>query len=96
MQIHTVDDFDAALARGPYADGGYPVYFVTAYGCVLSFAVAIDEAEVIREALRGDLPDRQWHVVGVYVNWEDPELYCDFTNERIESAYAEELAHESE
>ena len=31
-----------------------------------------------------------WHIAGADINWEDPDLYCDHTGERIESAYAED------
>jgi len=30
-----------------------------------------------------------WRVVACEANWEDAELYCDYSGERIESAYAE-------
>jgi hypothetical protein len=30
-----------------------------------------------------------WRVVACDTNWEDGELYCDHSGERIESAYAE-------
>ena len=65
--------------------GGYPVYYVTADGGVLS-------AEAVEENLGEccDPSDSGWYVVAHDVNWEDPHLYCDHTGERIESAYAEE------
>lgn len=30
-----------------------------------------------------------WTLIGLQVNWEDPELYCDHCGDRIESAYGE-------
>jgi hypothetical protein len=29
------------------------------------------------------------------VNWEDPQLFCEECNERIESAYAEDESEEA-
>lgn len=87
--IKTVADFDSALANGPWAwPGGYPMYFVTSDGAALSFAAAEAEAELIRESIASGANDG-WRVVAVDVNWEDSELYCDHTGNRIESAYAE-------
>lgn len=64
--------------------GGYPLYYVTADGGVLS-------PEAVREnqALTNDPDDKQWYVVRAEVNYEDPDLYCEHTGERIPSAYAE-------
>ncbi len=88
--IETTDDFNLQLKRGRYIDGGYPIFFVCADGGVLSFDSAEENAELIRAAIGGPVTDKQWRVVHVEVNWEDPELYCDDSGKRIESAYAEE------
>jgi hypothetical protein len=85
-----VEEFNAALEAGPYAwPGGYPQYFITRDGAALSFQAAIDNADLIRESIADDCNDG-WQVVAIDVNWEDADLYCDHTNARIESAYAEE------
>lgn len=93
MEIRTISDFRSAIRNGPYAwPGGYPLYFVMADGEALSFAAAKAERRNILEALklfnthhlRGE-----WLPVAVEINYEDGELYCAHTNERIESAYAE-------
>lgn len=61
--------------------GGYPLYYVTADGGTLS-----PKAVIENEALcSGD--DPQWSVVAVQTNYEDTELYCDHTGERIDAAY---------
>lgn len=94
--ISTVEEFDKALQDGPYAwPGGYPLYFITSDGAALSFKAAQDEAELIREAIR-DRSDDGWRIEAVEVNWEDPSLYCDHTGDRIESAYAEDEAEDSD
>lgn len=67
--------------------GGYPLYYTTA-DCGVLCPLCVDaEAEVIAEADATN--DEQWRIVAVDVNWEDPRLYCDHCDERIESAYAE-------
>lgn len=94
-QIKTVAEFNAALESGPYAwPGGYPLYFTCADGEALSFESAKENAELIREAITdaASLSRDQWLVIDVDVNWEDSALYCAHSNERIESAYAEDKA----
>lgn len=84
-----VAQFNAALAAGPYAwPGGYPLYFVMADGEALSFKAAEAEADLIRQAIADGA--RDWMPVAIEVNWEDTELMCVHTNERIESAYSED------
>ena len=65
--------------------GGYPLYYVTKDGGVLSPEAVEENIDLCR-----DSDDPQWHVIGADVNWEDPCLYCEHTGRRIESAYAEE------
>jgi hypothetical protein len=89
MWIKTISDFRAAMRHGPWAwPGGYPCYFITSDGAALSFKSARQERRNILEAIR-DQDNSGWRIVAMDVNWEDAELYCDHTNERIESAYAE-------
>lgn len=91
---YTLEQFNEQLASGPYAwPGGYPVYFVTSDGAALSFAAAKKEAELIRASIAEKSNDG-WQVVGADINWEDPQLYCEHTGQRIESAYAEGEANE--
>jgi hypothetical protein len=85
---YTVERFDSDLEQ-PYAwPGGYPRYFITSDGAALSFKAAKEQAEQIRESIRDDMRDG-WRVVACDINYEDGALFCDHTNERIESAYAE-------
>jgi hypothetical protein len=92
----TVDAFNAELADGHYAHGGYPKYFIMADGGALSFKAAVAEQERIREAIAETVADDGWFnanapwlPIACDVNWEDAELTCDHTGARIESAYAE-------
>jgi hypothetical protein len=74
------------LAEHPYAwPGGYPLFAVTSDGAALCRHCARTERESIGTTTGSD----GWCVVGLDVNWEDPELYCDHCGGRIESAYAE-------
>lgn len=86
-------EIKTALRHGPYAwPGGYPMYFVTSCGEALSFAAVrkhwrdVCEAYIVR-GCRGN----GWLLEASAINWEDPELYCDETGERIESAYADDI-----
>lgn len=89
MLIKNIDDFNKALADGPYAwPGGYPFYFITSDGGALSFEAAKAERRQIVESIARGLDDG-WRIVARDVNWEDGDLTCDHTGERIESAYAE-------
>ena len=79
------------FARDKYAwPGGYPMFAVCADGGALSHKAVIDNYRIIYRATQNKGTDRQWEVVGVDINWEDPDLYCDHTGQRIESAYCEE------
>lgn len=92
----TPAQFEAEIESGPYAwPGGYPRYFVTADGCALSFKAAEAHKADILDALRDGVRGDSWMVAGCDVNWEDPDLYCDHTGKRIESAYAEDDAAEA-
>lgn len=86
----TLLEIKKRLRAGPYAwPGGYPLYFVTSDGAALSFAAVRKEWRSIVWAHLTNSKQCGWHIAGADINWEDPELYCDHTNERIESAYAE-------
>lgn len=89
MLINSISDFRAAVRNGPYAwPGGYPMFFVTSDGAALSFDAVKSERRNVLESIR-DHADDGWRVVGVDINWEDPDLICDHTGKRIESAYAD-------
>ena len=80
-----------ALRNGKYAwPGCYPLFFISYDGCVLSFeAVRENWREVVRSHLQASYRHSGWSLAAVEANWEDPELYCDHSGERIESAYAD-------
>ena len=75
--------------RNKYAwPGGYPLYLLTADGCALCTECGRKEFKQIAYAARHDIKRDSWKIEAACVNWEDPDLYCDHCNTRIESAYA--------
>ena len=91
MNIRTVNEFRSALEAGKWAGPGlYPVYFICLSGEPLSFEAAKENQRLIENAIRGRDQTGGWRVIGCEVNWEYPALFCSHTNERIESAYAED------
>ena len=90
MQIDTIHDFRRAIRNGAYAwPGGYPLYFVTSDGSALSFDAAKRCRRYILQAI-AHRDDRTWRVVGMDINWENTDLFCDETGARIEAAYGED------
>lgn len=55
--------------------GGYPMFYLTHDNDVLCPSCANNEQDAISAA---------------DANWEDPQMYCEECNNRIESAYAED------
>ena len=95
--ITTPRDFFDSLRRGPYTSiGCYPVYWVCEDGGALSYEACMENAaqigRAIRDSRKGCPDDKQWRVIHHEINWEDPDLTCDHTGKRIESAYAEDDA----
>lgn len=91
MKINRVDQFNLALSIGPWAwPGGYPYYFLCSDGEALSFKAAQENAGLIRDAIIANDGSGGWRVLGMDINWEDNDLYCSHTNNKIESAYGEE------
>lgn len=92
--IENFDKVQEIINYGPYAwPGGYPIYFVTADGGVLSWHAVRDELDTIADAMQnydGSPDEKQWTIIGWDINWEDDELFCDHTEKRIPSAYAED------
>ncbi len=89
--INSIADFRAAMRAGPYAwPGGYPRYFVMGDGGACSFETAKSERRQFLEALAHSCRSDQWRPIACEVNWEDSELRCDHSGQRIPSAYGEE------
>lgn len=87
--IKTVEQFDAALEDGAYAwPGGYPKYFVTHDGEALSFDAAKENRDLIAAEI-AEGANCGWRIVAVDINWEDKDMYCCHTGNKIQSAYGE-------
>src|SRR4051812_29608979 len=88
--ITNAAELKAALRAGAYAwPGGYPLYFVLQDGEALSFGAAKQNVRNILDALANPMRGNDWQVVALEINWEDADLRCAHTNERIPSAYGE-------
>jgi hypothetical protein len=86
-----LSDIKTRLRLGEYAwPGGYPCFFFTADGSVLSFATVRAEWRCVVAAHLSHDKRSGWYVDGVDVNWEDNALFDDHTGKRIESAYGED------
>jgi len=82
--------FEKHINDGPYTfPGAYPVFFITSDGAALSFDAAKDNADLVKDSIENHHNDG-WRVIAVAVNYENPDLYCDHTSQRIESAYCED------
>jgi hypothetical protein len=78
------------LRSGKYTwPGAYPLFFITSDGAALSFEAVRENLRSVLWSMKNQVNDG-WRVVQTEVNWEDGELYCEHTGERIESAYSEE------
>lgn len=71
--------------------GSYPKYWLTADGGTLSHKACRENALQIGRAMRagpGNGSDvDQWRVIGCDINWEDQDMTCAHSGERIEPAY---------
>jgi hypothetical protein len=75
--------------RNRYAwPGGYPLYVVMADGEALSCEAAKENWRAICSATICGSRDG-WQAAGADINYEDGDLYCAHSGQRIESAYAE-------
>lgn len=90
--ITTANELKACLRAGNTTDlGGYPLYFVDNGGDAVSFdAVRADLRHYLAAYLADDWMSRCDRMVACEVNYEDNQLTCVVTGERIPSAYAED------
>jgi len=65
--------------------GMYPLFYITKDCAALCPKCVNDNLELL-----SDVDDPQWYIVGVEINYESNDLYCDHCNERIESAYGDD------
>lgn len=87
--MFTVRDFIVSLREGKYSSvGSYPKFWLASDGETLSYEACRENCGRIARAIR-DNDNTGWRVVACDANWEDPDMRCAHTGERIESAYAE-------
>ena len=88
-EIVSVSDLKSAIRYGCRDKHcGYPLYFVTSDGAAISFKTAREEFPLLCDSVRTGRNDG-WRVIGVDVNYEDPDLFCAHSSEKIEPAYGE-------
>jgi hypothetical protein len=81
--IQTTTDLKSAIRSGAYTfPGGYPLFFITSDGGALSFDSVKSNFRAVLWSIRNNVNDG-WRVVGCEANWEDGELTCDHSGNRI-------------
>jgi hypothetical protein len=78
------------FAREVYAwPGGYPLVALTADGgCLCADCVRKKWRMICAEHF--DNTNCGFRIAGIYVNWENPDMYCAHCNAKIEPAYVKE------
>ena len=76
--------------RAPYVwPGGYPKALITADGdCLCVDCVSKEWRLIAAESFENT--NCGFRVAGVDVNWENPDLFCDHCNSKMQSAYGED------
>lgn len=90
---YTRKDLARDLREGPFTSvGSYPKFWVTEDGAALSHAAVMADAKRYLRATGGDVETCEaldYRIIGCDINYENTDLFCDETGERIPSAYAE-------
>jgi len=91
-RIDNAHELKACLRAGSKTDlGGYPIYFLTASGDVLSYdGVRANLATEIANLTGDGLGRNLNRIVACDVNWEDDDMYCNWTGDKIASAYGDD------
>src|SRR6266581_3178159 len=87
MLIKTVNDLREALKPHTYC---YGTFFVTNEGEVLSVKAVKNNIKDVIRAIKFPDNNSTWKLTYCDINWENQELYCEETNERIEPIYSVE------
>ena len=86
----TTASLKTALRNGKYAwPGGYPIYFIASDGEALSFDSVKENYREVLYAMKYLGHFSGWNVVAWTINWEDEDLTCAHSGDKIESAYGE-------
>ena len=85
----TTQELKNYVRSGRYSwPGGYPKYFVMNDGEAMSFDAVQENFRLVLDSVKHKRTDG-WQAVACEVNWEDADLYCCDSGEKIESAYGE-------
>ena len=85
----TTQELKNYVRSGRYAwPGGYPKYFVMNDGEAMSFDAVQENFRLVLDSVKHKRNDG-WRAVACDINWEDANLYCCDSGEKIESAYGE-------
>ena len=86
---------EAIRSHGFAWPGGYPLFGIMAGGEPLSIdAIRDNWRDICAATIHGDRFD-SWRLEAIDINYEDSQLYCAHTGNRIESAYGEDEITES-
>lgn len=89
-RIDNVESLKATLRAGEFAwPGGYPLFFLMADNEAMSFDGVRQNLREAFAAFASTDRHEPWRVVYCKTNYEDSDLVCAQTGERIPSAYAE-------
>lgn len=84
-QSLTYEDIEHYIMHpGTYS---YAQFFVNANGDVLSHQAVKSNMSSVMESMLHPGSDREWEIEATDINWEDCNLYCEYTNEVIECVY---------
>lgn len=81
-KLSNIRDSDGLLPLYAWP-GGYPLFYLAKDNGVLCPTCA--------NQFHPERDNEQLEAIACDVNWEDPSLFCEHCNKRIESAYAEDL-----
>ena len=85
----TTQELKKHIRSGRYAwPGGYPKYFVMNDGEAMSFDAVQEKFRLVWDSVKHKRNDG-WRAVACDINWEDANLYCCDSGEKIEVAYGE-------
>jgi hypothetical protein len=84
------EGFDNFVKQKYAWPGGYTMYLTMSDGEPLSHSSAMENYDLIARAIERDDRESAWFPLGLEVNWEDGNLYCVHSNEKIEPIYGDD------
>jgi hypothetical protein len=91
MKALSKEQFDAFINDGPYAfPGGYIMYVFMSDGEPLCHGAAKENYDLIVQAIADNDDYSGWLPTSVEINYEDDNLFCSHTWERILPSYGDD------